>query len=325
MFNEKTILKKAKKKYVTIVFPEASFSDRTMNAVKYLNKKKIVKAIILGDESSLVLRYKDKLKGITIINPKTSGIYEKLLECFLEKRKNKGLSKKEAETLLLDPLYFGTMLVEYGIADGMVAGAESPSSKVIRPALQIIKAKKQDEIVSSFMIFYGKNKIFRNREVIFGADVGLNVEPNAETLAQIAKQTANSFEKFSNQKAKVAFLSYSTKGSAEGKNLEKVKTATAIMANSNYLVDGEMQLDAAICPEIAKTKNSKLKIKGDANVLIFPDLNSGNICYKAIQYFGNNNAIGPILQNLNKPINDLSRGCCVRDIIIVSAITALQV
>ena len=325
MFSEKKIIKLAKLKQKTIVFPEAGYSDRIVEAGYLLNKKRIAKVIFLGDESSLVLRYKDKLKGITIINPKTSTLFDELLNIFLEKRKNKGLDKKQAEKLLLNPLYFGTLLVEAGYADGMVAGAEEPSANVIRPALQILKSKNENEIVSSFMMFYGKGKVFKKRKVILGSDCGLNINPSAEELSQIAIQTAKSYELFTDKKAKIAMLSYSTNGSSTGDSVDKVKTATALVKRKKFDVYGEVQLDSAISKRVSDIKCPSWSLDGEANVLIFPDLNSGNITYKAIQYFGKIKAIGPIMQNLKKPVNDLSRGCSVRDIILVSAITALQV
>lgn len=324
MFSEKKLIKLAKQKQKTIVLPEAGYSDRIVEAGYILNKKKIAKVVLLGDESSLVLRYKDKLKGLTIINPKTSALFDELLKILLEKRKNKGLDQKQAEKLLLNPLYFGTLLVEAGYADGMVAGAEEPSSNVIRPALQILKSKDEKEIVSSFMIFYGKGKIFKKRKVIFGSDCGLNVSPSAEELSQIATQTAKSFELLTKEKAKIAMLSYSTNGSATGESVDKVKTATALVNRKKFEVFGEIQLDSAISKRVCKLKCPSCNLDGNANVLVFPDLNSGNISYKAIQYFGNCRAIGPIMQNLKKPVNDLSRGCSVHDIVVVSAITALQ-
>ena len=325
MFSEKQILNFAKKRQKSIVFPEASFSNVVMEAAMDLNKKKIVKVILLGDESALVLRYKEKIKGMTIINPKTSDVYEDLVNLLYEKRKEKGLKLEEAKKLALDPIYFGTLLVEAGFADGMVAGAATTSADVIRPALQIIKSKASDEIVSSFMIFYGKGEIFKENGPIFGADISLNVNPSSEQLAQIAKQTAESYKTFVKDEPKIAMLSYSTLGSGKGEQAEKVKTATAILKQkTKFLVDGEIQLDAAICPRVSKIKVQSSNILGRANVLVFPDLNSGNICYKAIQYFGRVKTIGPILQNLKKPVNDLSRGATKKDVVLVAAITALQ-
>ena len=175
MFSAKNLIKKAQKREKTIVFPEAGFCDRIVQAARIVHKKKIAKVILLGDESALILRYKDKIQGMTIINPKTSEIYKELVELLLEKRKEKGLEREEAEKLVLDPLYFGVLLVEAGLADGMVAGAKSPSPNVIRPALQIIKTKIKGEIASSLMIFYGKNKMLGKEGVIFGADIRLYI------------------------------------------------------------------------------------------------------------------------------------------------------
>jgi phosphate acetyltransferase len=325
MFSAKNLIKKAQKREKTIVFPEAGFCDRIVQAARIVHKKKIAKVILLGDESALILRYKDKIQGMTIINPKTSEIYKELVELLLEKRKEKGLEREEAEKLVLDPLYFGVLLVEAGLADGMVAGAKSPSPNVIRPALQIIKTKIKGEIASSLMIFYGKNKMLGKEGVIFGADIGLNINPTEDELVQIAKQTARSFETITENKAKVAILSYSTNGSASGESVDKMKNVTEkLKKKTDLIVDGEMQLDAALVPHIANTKYPESLIKGDANVLIFPDLNSGNLCYKTIQYFGNVKVIGPILQNLKKPVNDLSRGATVEDIVVVTALTVLQ-
>ena len=324
MFSEKKLIKEAKRKYKTIVFPEAGFSARVIEAVKILHKKKICKVVLLGDESALVLRYKQQIKGMTIINPKTSEIYDELVEILLKKRAEKGLTREEAEKQVLDPICFGTLLVEAGFADGMVAGAETTSQKVIKNALQIIKAKEKSQIVSSFMLLYGRNKIFKNRKAILAADVSLNLNPGAEELAQIGYQSAKSYQLFVGEDAKVAMLSYSTNGSGKGESVDKVRTATAILKKKKIDVDGEIQLDAAISNKVSKIKNPNGVLNGNANVLVFPDLNSGNIGYKTIQYFGNIKAVGPILQNLKKPINDLSRGCTVKDIVLVSAITALQ-
>lgn len=324
MLTDNYLIKSARKRNKTLVFPEAGFSERIIEAAKFIHRKKMAKVVLLGDESALVLRYKKQIKGMTIINPKTSSLYDELVDLFLERRKDKGLTREEAEKLALDPIYFGTLLVEGGFADGMVAGAETSSAKVIRPALQIIKAKEKG-CVSSFILFYGKNKMLGKDGVIFASDVGVNIDPSKEDLVQIAKNTAQSFEKFVKTNARVAMLSYSTKDSANGDSAEKVKNATAILKkDKSFVVEGEIQLDSALAPEVCKRKYLNSAVKGNANVLIFPNLDAGNICYKAIQYFGNVSAIGPILQNLNKPVNDLSRGCAVKDIVLVAAITAMQ-
>lgn len=325
MFKLKNLIKQAKKREKTLVFPEAGFCDKIVEAARIINKKKIAKAILLGDESALILRYKDKIKGMIIINPKTSDIYPDLVDLLYKKRKEKGLTREEAEKLALDPLYFGVLLVEAGFADGMVAGSKSSSANVIKPALQIVKTKVKDELASSFVILYGKNKILGKNGAIFLADIGLNINPNEDELIQIARHTAKSFKNLTKHDPHIAMLSYSTNGSGTGENVDKVRNATnKLKIDKNLIVEGEIQLDAALDKRITEIKFPKSKIQGDANILIFPNLDSGNICYKALQYFGQLKAIGPILQNLNKPINDLSRGCTVNDIVAVAVLTALQ-
>lgn len=324
MFNERKLIKQAIKKDKTIVFPEAGFCERIVEAARVVHKKKIAKVILLGDESALILRYKDKIKGMTIINPKTSDIFEILVELLLNKRKDKGLTREEAEQLTLNPLYFGALLVESGFADGMVAGAKSSSAEVLSAALKVVGPKVKNDLVSSFVILYGKNKVLGKDGVIFASDIGLNINPEENQIVQITKNTIQSFENITNQKARVALLSYSTKGSGKGESVDKMRKATEKLRKETLAVEGEVQLDAALIPRVRDIKISESSLKNSANVLIFPDLNSGNITYKAIQYFGKVKAIGPILQNLNKPINDLSRGCSLNDIVIVTALTVLQ-
>ena len=324
MINLKNIVALAKKKNKVIVFPEASFSDRIIKAASYFNEKKIANVILIGDESALVLRYKN-LKGMTIINPKTSDIYGDLVEALLEKRKGKGLTEEEAKTLVLDPIYFGALLVETGVADCMVAGAETASSKVIKAALQVVGLENGAKIASSFMLLQGKNKVMPKGEMLLLADVALNINPDENEIQEIALQTANSAKKLFGLDPKVALLSYSTNGSAGGESAVKMRNAsTELKNNKNLLVDGEMQLDCALIPAVSNLKYPNSTIAGRANVLIFPDLNSGNIAYKAMERFGGLRAIGPILQGLNKPINDLSRGATLEDIIFTSALTILM-
>lgn len=321
----KSILAEAKKRDKVIVFPEAGFSDRIIKAAEFLNGKKIAKVVLLGDESALVLRYKN-LKGMTIINPRTSDIGDELVKVLYQKRKSKGMTVEEAENLVSDPIVFGALLVETGFADCMVAGAETTSSKVIKTALQIVGVKNKGEIASSFILIQGKNKYMPNGGELLLADVGLNINPTAEEIAIIASQTARSAESLFEIAPKVALLSYSTNGSAGGESAEKMRDAAKILKaeNHNFVVDGEMQLDSALIPNVCKLKYPNSNIQGDANVLIFPDLQSGNIAYKAIERFGNLRAVGPIIQGLNKPINDLSRGASVEDIIFTSALTILM-
>ena len=323
MFKLKKILKLAKQKQKTIVFPEVSFSDRTFEAVKYLRKKGIVKPLLVGDASALILRDKD-FEDFEIVNPVTFPDRDKLIKTLYEKRKEKGMTLQEADELEKDPYYFGTLLVECGYADGMVSGAECPTSTAIRPALQIIKAKKKNDLVSSCMLLCGKNKFTKGKAFIL-SDCGLIEKPDSETLVSIA-QHATKFANDFGFEPKVAFLSYSTKGSAKGEEIARVRTAYEKFKKKekNVVCDGEIQLDAALVPQVAKTKCKDSPLGGDANVLIFPDIQSGNIAYKSMQYFGRLNAVGPILVGLKKPVNDLSRGASVEDIVVVSAVTALQ-
>ncbi len=318
----KELYKKAKALQKTIVFPEAGFSDRTLEAVKIIQKKGIAKPILIGDESALILRDKS-LINFQIINPKTFQNREEMVNRLYEKRKAKGMTKEQAEELALDPYYFATLLVDAGMADGMVAGAEASTANTVRPALQVIKAKQKGGIVSSCFIMFGKNKFLKDKCLIL-SDCGVMIHPDENELYQIACQSVETYKSLGFNDPKVAFLSFSTKGSAEDASIDVVRKAYEMFKKTNIPCDGELQFDAAMVENVAKHKAPESPLKGDANILIFPDLNSGNICYKAMQYMGGVNAIGPILQGLNKPVNDLSRGCTVEDIVTVTAVTALQ-
>ncbi|MBO5022428.1 MAG: phosphate acetyltransferase [Clostridia bacterium] len=318
----KDLYKKAKQLQKTIVFPEAGFSDRTIDAVKIIQKKKIAKPILIGDESALVLRDK-KLINFQIINPKTFPQKDMLAKKLYAKRKEKGMTYEEAEKLVTDPYYFSTLLVDEGFADGMIGGAETSTANMVRPALQVIKAKKKGGVVSSCFLMFGDNDFLKDKCLVI-ADCGLIKKPNAEELYQIACHSAETYKQLGLGEPKVAFLSFSTKGSAEDESVSVVREAYEKFKRKGYLCDGELQFDASMVPSVAKLKCPNSPIAGDANILIFPDLNSGNICYKAMQYVGGVKAVGPILQGLNKPVNDLSRGCSVEDIIMATAITAMQ-
>lgn len=322
MFDTKKLFARARAKNKTIIFPEAGFSDRTIEAVKILRKKKICNVILVGDESSFIIRDKSLLK-FTIMNPKTCPLKSKLVKHLYTKRKEKGMTMEEAENLVTDPYYFATLLVDLGIADGMVAGAEASTARALKPALQIIKTGKKGQIASSSFLIFGKNEVIKNRTLLL-ADCGLNVCPTADELVTIANQTIDTAKIIGLEEMNVAFLSYSSKGSAKGEVPEKMATAASKFSRPAVVCDGELQLDSALCADVAKLKAPNSKIQGNANILIFPDLSSGNITYKAMQILGNMNAIGPIVQGLKKPVNDLSRGCSVQDIVILSAITALQ-
>ena len=318
----KDLYKKARRLEKTIVFPEAGYSDRTISAIKYISKKKIAKPLLIGDESALAIKDKD-LINFHIVNPKTFPKAKDLAKKMYTLRKDKGMTLEEAEKLILDPYYFGTMLVLEGYADGMVCGAEVPTPRAIRPALQLVKAKKKGALVSSCFLIYGKNDFLKDKALIV-ADAGLIPNPTAEELVQIAHDSVGTFYTLGLNNPRLAFLSYSTKGGSEGESVTKMRNAYEKFKSSGVVCDGELQFDSAMCPEVAEKKCPQSALKGDANILIYPDLNSGNICYKTMQYVGGLHAIGPILQGLKKPINDLSRGASVEDIITMTAITALQ-
>lgn len=323
MFEIKNLIKKAKSKQKTIVFPEVSFSDRTVEAVKILQKKKIVKVLLVGDASALILR--DKIfEKFDIVNPVTFPERDKLVKTLYEKRKEKGMTLEQADELEKDPYYFATLLVECGYADGMVAGAEGSTANTVRPALQIIKAKNKKDPVSSCFLMFGKNKFLKDKPLIL-ADCAVLEKPDADILAVIASQSVKTARAFGIT-PRVSFLSYSSKGSAKSEEIDKVREAYEKFKKKekDVVCDGELQFDASMVKSVAEHKAPKSPLKGDANILIFPDIQAGNICYKAIQYIGGLNAIGPILQGLKKPVNDLSRGCTVQDIVLVSAVTALQ-
>lgn len=318
----KDFYKKARKLSKSIVFPEVGFSARTIEAVKLIAKKKIAKPILIGDESALILRDKS-LSNFQIINPQTFSARDELIKRLYQKRKDKGLTFEEAESLAMDPYYFATLLVDMGFADGMVAGAEATTARTIKPALQLIKGRKKSTAISSCFIMFGKNSLIKD-ECLILADCGVIMHPSSEELYQIACQSVQTYKSLGLKNPKVAFLSFSTKGSANDESIAVIKNAYEKFKKTGVVCDGEIQFDAAMVENVAKNKCPNSPLKGKANILIFPDLNSGNICYKAMQYMGHVNAVGPILQGLKKPINDLSRGCSVQDIVTATAITVLQ-
>jgi len=236
-----------------------------------------------------------------------------------ELRKDKGISMDEAKKLLKEPIYYAMMMLKKGLIDGVVSGVAHSTAHTFRPALQIIKTKPNIKTASSYFIISLKEK------ELFFADCSMNIDPDADKLADIAISTADSATLLG-LKPKVAMLSFSTKGSGEHESLEKVKKAVEIVKGrrKDIIIDGEMQVDAAIVPWVAKLKCPDSPVKGEANVLIFPDLNSGNISYKIANWLGDAMAIGPIAQGLDKPVNDLSRGATVKEIVLVTAVTALQ-
>ncbi|MGD9639000.1 MAG: phosphate acetyltransferase [Alphaproteobacteria bacterium] len=322
-----SLFEKAKSANATIVLPEGK-DERVLEAANTIMAKKIAKVILLGDEKKITDYFKQKsynLSEIQIINPETSELQQRFASELYEMRKDKGMTEEKAAAMVKTFNYFATMMVHDNMADGLVSGAIQSTADTVRPALQIIKSAKKGQSVSAFFI------MICNGEPYFFADNGLVENPDEETLAAIAVESALSAMKFGIA-PKVAMLSYSTYGSASSPMVTKVANATKIAkeklakdyADLPIILDGELQLDAAIVPEVAKSKCPDSPIKGEARVLIFPDLNAGNIGYKLVQRLGGAEAYGPVLQGLAKPVNDLSRGCKPDDIVGVAAITAIQ-
>ncbi len=321
---------RAKKEIKTIILPEAE-DKRVLEAASKVTKEGFAKVILLGDATKIKEDCKSNeidLDGVDIINPLTSEKKEEYKQKLYELRKNKGMTPEQAEVLLKEPIYFGMMMLkdENSNADGLVSGAAHSTANTLRPALQILKTKPGTKLVSAFFVMcvpnceYGENGTF-----IFG-DSGLNQNPTADELSEIAISSSKSFEQLVQKEAKVAMLSYSTKGSAKSELTEKVIEATKLVKEkeSTLMVDGELQVDSAIVPEIAASKAPDSPLKGEANVLIFPDLDAGNIGYKLVQRLAKAEAYGPLCQGIAKPVNDLSRGCSADDIVGVVAITAVQ-
>lgn len=318
---------KAKADKKTIILPE-SMDTRTWEAAEKILKEGLANLIILGSPEEVEKYGKGyDVTGATIIDPATYEKTEEYLDLFVELRKKKGLTKEEArKQALSDYAYYGCLMIKAGDADGMVSGACHSTANTLRPCLQIIKTKPGCKLVSAFFLMivpnceYGEDGVF-----VFG-DCGLNQDPNPEELAAIAASSAESFEQLTGKKAKVAMLSHSTKGSAKHDLVTKVVEATKI-AKEQYPeldVDGELQLDAALVPSVAASKAPDSTVAGQANVLIFPNLDAGNIGYKLVQRLAKAEAYGPMCQGIAKPVNDLSRGCSAEDIVGVVAITAVQ-
>ena len=317
------LIKKCQKKQKKIVLVEGE-EERILKASHYFISNDLGKVILLGDQrkikekiASLKLHINED--ALEIIDPKESAYYEDFYKTFYELRKEKGLSLEEAKKKILEVSYFGTMLVYKGIADGMVSGAIHTTADTIRPALQIIKPL--DGIKSITSLFF----MLLNNKVVIYSDCAIIPTPNAEQLTEIALLSAHTAKLF-DLEPKVAFLSYSSGNSGKGIEVDKIKKAVMLLREKSpdFIFDGPLQYDTAVDIEVAKRKMPNSPIKGDANVLIFPDLNSGNITYKAVQRETKSLAIGPILQGLKKPVNDLSRGSSIEDIYNTMIVTAIQ-
>ncbi|MGJ8729910.1 phosphate acetyltransferase [Listeria aquatica] len=315
-----SIKKQVAGKKVKIVLPEGK-DERIAGAAAKLKEEGIVEPILLGTEEEVASAAKKAgvdLAGVAIRNPQGDADFSELVAAFVERRKGKA-TQEDAEKLLLDPNYFGTMLVFTGKADGLVSGAIHSTGDTVRPALQIIKTKPGISKVAGAMI------MVREAGRYLFSDVAINIAPTAADLAEnavVSAETASIFD----IDPRVAMLSFSTKGSAKSDETEKVAEATKLAKEKapELTLDGEFQFDAAFVPSVAKQKAPDSVLKGDANVFIFPSLEAGNIGYKIAQRLGNFEAVGPILQGLNAPVNDLSRGCNTQDVYNLSLITAAQ-
>ena len=324
------LLSRARALKRVVVLPESD-DERVLKAASKVLEIDGAKIILLGKKDEILARAGSlELSGVQFIDISTSEYFDDFASTLFELRKAKGMSKDEAKELILRPEYFGTMLVYKGIAHAMVSGAKTTTADTIRPALQFVKMKDGISTVSgAFVMVLGggseKDENEKNERVWFFADCAITPRPDAQQLAGIALSTANTAKSFGYE-PKVAFLSYSTGDSAKGEMIDFVKEALEIAqkAAPDIAMDGPMQFDAAVDSKVAKSKMPNSKVAGQANVFIFPDLNCGNITYKAVQRSANALAIGPILQGLKKPVNDLSRGCSVDDIVNTVLISALQ-
>jgi len=317
---KKIIAKAITCKKKKVVFPEVT-DKRILQACKKIHRKKISECILIGQEKKilpLLKKYNIPRSAVTIIDQLTEKNREHYAKKLYKIRKKKGMTPDQALKLMDDPLYYGCMMVHENDADGLIAGATWPTSKTLLPAFQIIN-EKHHRISSSFiMVIEGRYYVF--------ADCAVNPSPTPLELACIAECSAETYSTLVGPKPKVAMLAFSTKGSSNRPEIEPIRQATKIAKRKwpKLVIDGEIQLDAAIIPFIAKVKGAYDTLKGQANVLIFPNLNCGNIAYKLIERLAHAQAVGPIMQGLEKPINDLSRGCSANDIMIVTAITVLQ-
>ncbi len=316
------IKEKAKQRRKTIVLPEA-YDDRVIQAAEKLHKEGICSVILLGEENNIresAKKLNVDLTGIRIINPVKSDKLSDFTNIYFNLRKSKGVDFEKAKDTMKNNLFFGAMMVREGMADGFVGGSASPTADVLRAGIHCVGMPEGISIVSSFFLMVLPEKVYAF------ADCAVVPNPNEEQLADIAISTADNFSKLVGEEPKIAMLSFSTKGSAEHEMIDKVRKATEIVKKKrpDLKVDGELQFDAAVVEKVGKSKAPGSEIAGRANVLIFPDLNAGNIGYKIAQRLGGAEAIGPVVQGLRKPIFDLSRGCSVDDIVGTAAIACLM-
>lgn len=323
------IKEKAKANKQRIVLPEGT-EIRTLEAANILLKEKLADIILLGNVSKIKEMAREagfsEIEKAQIIDPEDHPKKEEYIEALVEIRKKKGLTREEAEKLLKDPLYLSVMMIKQGDADGEVAGADNATGDVLRPAFQIVKTKPGISVVSGAFFMILQDKSFGEDGILVFADCAVHPNPTAQELAEIAVATGETTEAIAGFEPRVAMLSFSTKGSAKHEMVEKVVEATKLAKEKapSMKIDGELQSDAAIIPAIGNKKAPESEIAGKANVLVFPTLETGNITYKLVQRLASAEAIGPVLQGMAAPINDLSRGCSVSDIVNLVAITVNQ-
>jgi phosphate acetyltransferase len=319
----------AKKHNKRIVLPEG-YEERTIKAADIAIKEELAQIILIGDPSEISSHAErlglTNISKATIINPKSHDKKDHYIDMMVELRKSKGLTREEAARLIEDPLYLGVLMIKNGDADGEVSGADHSTGDVLRPAFHYVKTAPGISVVSGAFIMILPDKSFGENGVIIFADGAVHPNPNEKELAEIAIASAHTARAIAGFEPRIAMLSFSTKGSAKHESVDKVVNATRIAKEMapDLQIDGELQADAALIEAIGKSKAPGSSIAGKANVLIFPDLNSGNIAYKLVQRLAHAEAIGPVLQGMAAPINDLSRGCSVNDIVSMIAITSNQ-
>lgn len=324
------IKEKARKNLQTVVLPE-SYDERMLFAAEKIVKEGLAKIVILGNPEKIRNEATAKginLAGVELLNPADSPQLDQYVSDLVELRKSKGLTPDEAKKLLTaeDNLYYAGMMVRNGDAGGEVAGATGTTGNVLKAAFQTVGPAKGIKTVSSFFLMVTKNPEFGENGIILFADCAVNPNPDAQALAEIAVATAGNCKAFLDVEPRVAMLSFSTKGSASHSDCDKVLKALEIarQLKPEMMIDGELQADAALLPKVGEKKAPGSSVAGKANVLIFPDLDAGNIAYKLVERVAGAEAVGPIIQGLAKPVNDLSRGCSIEDIVNVTAITAVQ-
>jgi len=322
------IRERAKQANLHVVLPETA-DDRVIRAAEAAVAQKIARITLLGDEAEVQAKAKSlgvKLDGVAVVNPTKDSRYDAFVEYFYEKRKHKGVTLDQAKAMIADPLFFGASLVRTDAVDGMVAGSIAPTPKVIQSALFCVGVAPGLKTVSSFFLMETPRTEYGVNGAFIYSDSGCVPDPTPEQLGDIAVSAAQHCELLLEAEPRIAFLSFSTWGSASHPLVDKMKTAFELFKarNTGYKASGELQVDAAIVPAVAASKAKGSEIEGKANVMIFPNLDAGNISYKLTERLAGANAIGPILQGLDKPVNDLSRGCKYEDIVDAVAITALQ-